>query len=107
VWLSVVESALTDTRVCPNQGESLSADTSETGGVSADLHLASRLTQIVTHLRQVLREYETHHNQHNLRRFLHGAVPLKPLLAPVDLDQCRVRIQAHVCGLINEYRLVA
>jgi hypothetical protein len=37
----------------------------------------------------------------------HGAAPLKPLPEPVDLDQYRVRKQAHVGGLINEYRLVA
>jgi hypothetical protein len=33
--------------------------------------------------------------------------PLKPLAEPVNLDQHRVRKQAHVGGLINEYRLVA
>jgi hypothetical protein len=32
--------------------------------------------------------------------------PLKPLPEPVNLDQYRVRKQAHVGGLINEYRLV-
>jgi putative transposase len=31
------------------------------------------------HLRRVLREYETHHNQHRPHRSLHGAAPLKPL----------------------------
>jgi putative transposase len=36
-----------------------------------------------------------------------GAAPLKPLPEPVDLGQCRVRKQARVGGLINEYRLVA
>src|ERR1022692_498739 len=56
------------------------------------------------HLRRILREYEIHHNQH---RSLHGAAPLKPLHEPVDLGQCRVRRQARVSGLINEYRLVA
>jgi putative transposase len=59
------------------------------------------------YLRQVLRQYETHHNQHRPHRFLHGAAPLKPLPAPVDLDLYRIRKQAHVGGLINEYRLVA
>jgi transposase len=59
------------------------------------------------HLRQILREYETHHNQHRPHRSLHGAAPLKPLPEPVNLDQYRVRKQAHVGGLINEYRLVA
>jgi transposase len=59
------------------------------------------------HLRQILREYENHHNQHRPHRSLHGAAPLKPLPDPVDLEQYRVRRQARVGGLINEYRLVA
>jgi putative transposase len=59
------------------------------------------------HLRQILRDYEIHHNQHRPHRSLHDAAPLKPLPEPVDLDQYRVRRQAHVGGLINEYRLVA
>ena len=59
------------------------------------------------HLRQILREYETHHNQHRPHCSLHGAAPLKPLPEPVDLAQCRVRRHARVGGLIGEYRLVA
>ena len=59
------------------------------------------------HLRRILREYETHHNQHRPHRSLNAAAPLKPLPEPVDLDQYRVRRQTHVGGLINEYRLVA
>ena len=59
------------------------------------------------HLRQILRQYETHHNQHRPHRSLRGAAPLKPLPEPVDLDLYRVRRQARVGGLINEYRLVA
>jgi putative transposase len=58
------------------------------------------------HLRQILREYETHHNQHRPHRSLHAAAPLKPLPEPVDLEQYRVRRQARVGGLIGEYRLV-
>ena len=54
------------------------------------------------HLRQVLREYEIHHNQHRPHRSLHGAAPLKPLPDPVDPGQYRVRRRAHG-GLINEY----
>ncbi len=60
-----------------------------------------------THLRRILRQYETHHNQHRPHRSLHGAAPLKPLPKPVDLDLYRVRKQAHVDGMINEYHLVA
>ena len=59
------------------------------------------------HLRQILREYETHHNQHRPHRALAAAAPLKPLPEPVDLGQYRVRRQARVGGLINEYHLVA
>ncbi len=59
------------------------------------------------HLRQILRQYETHHNQHRPHRSLDGAAPLKPLPEPADLGQYRVRRHARVGGLINEYRLVA
>ena len=59
------------------------------------------------HLRQILRQYETHHNQHRPHRALDAAAPLKPLPKPVDLGQYRVRRQARVGGLINEYHLVA
>jgi len=59
------------------------------------------------HLRRILREYETHHNQHRPHRSLHGTTPLKPLPEPVDLDQYRVTRQARVGGLINEHRLIA
>ena len=60
-----------------------------------------------SHLRQILREYENHHNQHRPHRSLHAAAPLKPLPEPVDLDQHRVRRHARVGGMIGEYRLVA
>jgi len=60
-----------------------------------------------SHLQQILRDYENHHNQHRPHRFLHGAAPLKSLPEPVDLKQYRVRRQARAGGLINEYRLVA
>jgi putative transposase len=59
------------------------------------------------HLRQILRQYETHHNLHRPHRALDAAAPLKPLPEPVDLGQYRVRRQARVGGLIGEYRLVA
>ena len=59
------------------------------------------------HLRRILHQYETHHNQHRSHRSLHGAAPLKPLPEPVDLEQHRVRRHTRVGGLINEYRLVA
>ncbi len=59
------------------------------------------------HLRRILRDYETHHNQHRPHRSLSGAAPLKPLPEPVDLDLYRIQRQARVSGMINEYRLVA
>jgi len=59
------------------------------------------------HLRQILRQYQTHHNQHRPHRSLDAAAPLKPLPEPVDLDRYHVRKQAHTACLINEYRLVA
>jgi transposase InsO family protein len=58
------------------------------------------------HLRRILSDYETHHNQHPLHRSLRGAAPLKPLPEPVGLGPYRVRRQARVSGMINEYRLV-
>jgi hypothetical protein len=58
------------------------------------------------HLRRILREYETHHNQHRPHRSLDSAAPLKPLPEPVDLEQHRVRRHPRVGGMINEYRLV-
>jgi transposase InsO family protein len=39
------------------------------------------------HLRRILRDYESHHNQHRPHRSLHGAAPLKPLPEPVDREQ--------------------
>jgi putative transposase len=59
------------------------------------------------HLRRILRQYETHHNQHRPHRSLDSAAPLKPLPEPVDLEQYRVRRHARVSGMINEYCLVA
>jgi putative transposase len=59
------------------------------------------------HLRRILRAYEAHHNLHRPHRSLNSAAPLKPLPEPVDLERYRVRRQARVGGMINEYRLVA
>jgi hypothetical protein len=42
---------------------------------------------VPAHLRQILRQYETRHNQHWPHRSLHGAAPLKPLPEPVNLGQ--------------------
>jgi putative transposase len=59
------------------------------------------------HLWQILRQYETHHNQHRPHRSLDAAAPLKSLPQPVVLEQYRVRRQTRVSGTIHEYRLVA
>jgi transposase InsO family protein len=59
------------------------------------------------HLRRILREYETHYNQHRPHRSLDSAAPLKALPEPVDLEQHRVRRHPRVGGMVNEYRLVA
>jgi putative transposase len=59
------------------------------------------------HLRRILREYETHHNQHRPHRSLDSAAPLKPLPEVVDLEQHHVRRHPRVGGMINEYRLIA
>ena len=59
------------------------------------------------HLLRILRDYETHHNQHRPHRSLNAAAPLKPLPEPIDLERYRVRRRARIGGLINEYRLVA
>jgi len=59
------------------------------------------------HLRRLLREYETHHNQHRPPPVTGLRRPAEPLPEPVDLEQHRVRRHARVGGMINEYRLVA
>jgi putative transposase len=60
-----------------------------------------------SHLRRILRQYETHHNQHRPHRSLHAAAPLKPVPEPVEVEQYRVRRRALADCTINEYRLVA
>ncbi len=60
------------------------------------------------HLLQVLREYETHHNEHRPHRSLQQAAPLKQLPTPVhDLDAVRVSRHDRIGGVIHEYRLAA
>jgi putative transposase len=69
--------------------------------------LARILIWSQNHLRQILRQYETNHNQHRPHRSLRAAAPLKPLPEPVDLEQYRVRRQARAHDPTGEYRLVA
>jgi transposase len=54
------------------------------------------------HLRRILRQYETHHNQHRPHRSLDSAAPLKLLPEPVQLEQYRVRRHPRVGGMVNE-----
>jgi putative transposase len=77
-----------------------------TGGCRREL-LDRTLLWNQTQLRQILRAYEIHHNQHRPHRSLGAAAPLKALPEPVDLERYRVRRQPHTGCLINEYRLVA
>jgi transposase InsO family protein len=58
-------------------------------------------------LRRILRQYETHHNQHRPHRSLNSAAPLKPLPELVDIERYHVRRHGRISGMINEYRLVA
>ena len=76
------------------------------GGCRREL-LDRTLARNQDHLRRILREYETHHNQHRPHRSLNAATPLKPLPEPIDLEHYRVRSQTRIGGLINQYRLVA
>jgi len=55
------------------------------------------------HLRQILRTYENHHNQHRPHRSLHAAAPLKPLPGPVDLEQYRVRRQGSLPAMRHQW----
>ena len=57
------------------------------------------------HLRRILCQYETHHNQHRPHRSLNSAAPLRPLPEPVDLE--RYRGYARISGIGNQYLLVA
>ena len=60
------------------------------------------------HLLQVLREYETHHNQHRPHRSLDQAAPLKALPPPVfDFDKMKVRRRDRIGGTIHEYTIAA
>ena len=60
------------------------------------------------HLLRVMREYETHHNEHRPHRSLGQAAPLKPLPdALVDLDAFRCCRRDLIGGVIHEYTHVA
>jgi putative transposase len=95
------------TVLCNAQTPRMNAITERwTGGCRREL-LDRTLAWNQAHLRRILREYETHHNQHRPHRSLNAAAPLKPLPEPIALEHYRVRRQARIGGLINEYRLVA
>ena len=76
------------------------------GGCRCEL-LDRTLSWNQNHLRQILRQYQTHHNQHRPHRSLDGAAPLTPLPEPVDLKKYRAPKHARAGATINEYRLIA
>ena len=60
------------------------------------------------HLLRVLREYETHHNEHRPHRSLAQAAPLKPLPEPmVNPDAARIARHDRISGVIHEYTRAA
>ena len=60
------------------------------------------------HLLRVLRDYETHHNQHRPHRSLGQAAPLRPLPEPVtDLETIRVHRHDRVGSIVHEYTLAS
>lgn len=73
------------------------------GGCRREL-LDQTLSWNQRHLLQILRKYETHHNEHRPHRSLQNAAPLKLLPAPVhELDAVRVLRRDRIGGPIHEY----
>ena len=61
-----------------------------------------------SHLRRILRQYETHHNQHRPHRPLHSGAPLEPRHRTGSFSgSTAYEEQTRAGGTINEYRLVA
>jgi putative transposase len=59
------------------------------------------------HLLNVLRQYETHHNEHRPHRSTGQAAPLRPLPETVTgLDIFRIRRRDLIGGVIHEYAQV-
>src|ERR1017187_8760417 len=107
VFDAVLADAGIQTVLCNIQTPRMNAITERwIGGCRREL-LDRTLVWNQAHLRRILHDYEAHHNQHRPHRSLHGAAPLKQLPEPADLDLYRIRRQARVGGLINEYRLGA
>jgi len=71
-------------------GQARSNNRAPTGSGDADELLDRTLIWNQAHLRQIPRQYETHHNQHRPHRSLHAAVPLKPLPGPADSSRSTV-----------------
>ena len=83
------------TVLCNTQTPRMNAITERwIGGCRREL-LERTLVWNQAHLRQILRQYQTHHNQHRPHRSLHGAAPMKPLPEPVNLDLHRVRTRSR------------
>jgi len=71
------------------------------------MDLGEQAHRVKAHLRRILCQYETRHNQHRPHRSVDAAAPLKPLPQPVDRERYHVRRHARISGMINEYGLVA
>jgi transposase InsO family protein len=77
------------------------------GGCRREL-LDRTLIWNLPHLRRILHDYETHHNNHRPHMALSSAAPDKPLPAEVvDLDAFRTRKHDRAGGLIREYHRAA
>jgi putative transposase len=60
------------------------------------------------HLLRVLREYETHHNEHRPHRSLDQAAPLRALPEPAGhREACQVARHDRIGGVIHEYTRAA
>jgi hypothetical protein len=60
------------------------------------------------HLQRVLRQHETHHNEHRPHPLLGQAAPLKPVPGAVaDLDAFRARRRVVIGGVIHQYAQAA
>ncbi|MET8763575.1 integrase core domain-containing protein [Lentzea sp. NPDC004782] len=63
-----------------------------------------------THLRQVLREYERHYNEHRTHRSLFAAAPLRARPQPLVPDQIKrltIGRRGRLGGVVREYRHTA
>ena len=64
-----------------------------------------------THLRRILRQYETHHNGHRPHQGIVNARPLQPLpvplVAPDQIASLDIRRRDRLGGVLHEYQHAA